>query len=262
MKALPVVNPVDGLTGRLWDISKPLFQMCKLVAQGQLNELTGAIIEVSGQKIEDKRGSIEGQIVKHLYELSQEALESENVLEWKIPLSGDNSLLTAVNAERPDKYRLSPQSLGLKLKAIGIQTKATTGHKQIILKRADFDTLLLQYGLKENNIVPAPEKSLPLSTTLFSDEKTASYHSREFVESKTSADNPLLTKPIENKEEMLIVDSSRESTEGSEGLNLNCPKGHATRSDCNEYYDMKIRPGVQGLQRFCPKSQKFCEVSQ
>ncbi len=40
-----------------------------------------------------------------------------------------------------------------------------------------------------------------------------------------------------------------------------CPKKHAIRSDCNERFDVKIREGFQGLQRYCKVNNSFCEVT-
>lgn len=137
-KPLPEIDLIQGLNGRLWDISKPLLQVCKLVYPEGFNELVNALLEVAGQRIEDKKESIEGQIISVLYELSPKGLT-----EWRIKTS---DLLSKLNDDRPDNYKLSSQYLGRKLRSLGLHTKRSTGgYVQIALNEHDFNLLLGQY---------------------------------------------------------------------------------------------------------------------
>ena len=81
-KPLPEIDLIQGLNGRLWDIAKPLLQVCKLVYPQGFDELKNALLEVAGQRIEDKKESIEGQIISILHTLSPKGLP-----EWKIKTS-------------------------------------------------------------------------------------------------------------------------------------------------------------------------------
>jgi len=156
-KHLPEVEAIEGLGGRLWDISKPMLQVCKLVCPDVLNSLIKALREVSSQKTEDRNAGIEGQIVEAIDELSS---DKKTLPEWEILQS---ELLGLLNEDRPEQHQLTPQYLGKKLKAIGIKTRKVHGYAEIRLKKSEFDTLLVQYGIIE----PLPlEETLPNATTL------------------------------------------------------------------------------------------------
>ncbi|MBM4135937.1 MAG: DUF3631 domain-containing protein [Nitrospira sp.] len=203
-KPLPEVALLQELNGRLWDISQPLLQVCKLVCPESFETLKKALIEIAGQRLEDKKGSIEGQIVLALYELSPEA---ESVLEWTLKTQ---EVLELLNKTRPDAYKLTSQYLGRKLKAIGLSTKIIMGYSQIHLKRLDFNLLLVQYGIIENNNVPVPVETLPNSTNLSNQGISTVYDSRKLVESQENSTETLLSQSLDNKGFESLVESSRE----------------------------------------------------
>lgn len=203
---LPKVN-LDSLNGRLWDISKSMLQVCKLVCPEKLDTLINALLEISKQKTEDKKAGIEGQIISDLYELSP---KEESVPEWTIWTS---KLLDELNENRPEGHKLTPQYLGRKLKAIGITTRKVRGHSEILLNKVEFDTLLIQYGI----INPPPSgETLPNATTLSSQNIPSTYTGRELVESQGNATNSLPTQDVENKEVRPLVESGRESPGGKQ----------------------------------------------
>lgn len=155
-KPLPELEPIEGISGRLWDISRPMFQICKMVYPEGLNDLIAALLEVAGQRKEDKRASIEGQIVGILYELSPEGLP-----EWAVKTS---EILSKLNENRQESHKLTSQYLGRKLKAIGLNTRKLHGYSEIKLNLADLNILLTQHGL-ENIPLLTHAETLPLSTT-------------------------------------------------------------------------------------------------
>ena len=152
-KPLPKIDTIEGLSGRLWDISKPLLQVCRLVYLQGFNDLTNALFGVAGQRIADKKESIEGQIISILYGLSPKGLT-----EWRIKTS---ELLDPLNEDRPDNHKLTPQYIGRKLKAMGLQTKVAHGFSQIFLDGQGFDLLLEQYGICEKASPNSPILTLP-----------------------------------------------------------------------------------------------------
>ncbi len=156
-KPLPEVELIEGINGRLWDITKPLLQICKMVYPDGFNDLKTALLYIAGQRIEDKKDGIEGQIIGMLHELSP-----SEVSEWTIRTS---EVLDKLNVGRPDDRKLSSQYIGKRLKAMGISTRKVHGYSEITLTLSDFNTLLIQYGF-EGFPVLTPEKTLPLSTTL------------------------------------------------------------------------------------------------
>ena len=59
-----------------------------------------------------------------------------------------SKLLDLLNAGKSQGKLMSSQYLGLKLKAMGISTKKTSGGKShMILKKSEFDLMKSQYGL-------------------------------------------------------------------------------------------------------------------
>jgi len=197
-KPLLGVEMIPGLNGRLWDISKPLLQVCRLVYPQGFDELKSALLEVAGLRIEDKKESIEGRIVSALCELSPKGLP-----EWKIKTA---ELLDALNSDRPENHKLTSQYIGKKLKAIGIHTKITMGLSHILLNRSDFDILLNQYGIPS----PVCEKTLLLSPILTSLTESRDSSSRVSVESGGNSTNSLLPDCLQNQGKVRIVESSRE----------------------------------------------------
>jgi len=156
-KPLLKIRTIEGLSGRLWDISKPMLQVCKLLYPEGLSPLARALLEVATQKTEDKKAGIEGQIVESIDELSS---DKKTLPEWEILQS---ELLGLLNESRPEQHQLTPQYLGRKLKAIGINTRKVHGYAEIQLKKSEFDTLLVQYGITEPLF---PSETLPNATTL------------------------------------------------------------------------------------------------
>tara|TARA_Y100000294_G_scaffold13599_1_gene12174 strand:- start:727 stop:2364 length:1638 start_codon:yes stop_codon:yes gene_type:complete len=151
------IGTIEGLSGRLWDISRPMLQVCKLLYSEGINLLKKALLEVASQKIEDKKTGIEGQIIEAIDELS---LDKKILPEWEILQS---ELLRLLNGDRPAQHQLTPQYLGKKLKAIGIKTRKVHGYAEAQLKKSEFDILLAQYGIIEP---PPPTETLPNATTL------------------------------------------------------------------------------------------------
>lgn len=202
--SLPEIEHIGELNGRLWDISKPLLQVCKLVYPEGFNNLKDALFEVAGQRIEDKKASIEGQIVSALYDLSPEI---ESVFEWTVKTQ---EVLDLLNKNRPEAYKLSPQYLGKRLSAMGIKTRKVHGYSEVILKKADFTTLLIQYGIIEINDTPPPVETLPNSTILLNQGISTVYAGRELVESEGNSTQTLPTKNLDNKGFRGLVESGRE----------------------------------------------------
>ncbi|MBT9168959.1 MAG: hypothetical protein DDT19_02311 [Syntrophomonadaceae bacterium] len=205
--SLPEIERIEGLSGRLWDISKPLLQVCKLVYPQGFGSLKEALFEVAGQRIEDKKASIEGQIISILYELSP---EGENVSDWIIKT---HEVLGSLNRNRPEIRKLSPQYLGRKLKAMGIKTRKVHGYSEVVLKRTEFNTFLIQYGIID---APTPIETLPNSTTLKNEGISTGYAGRELVESEGNSTQTLPIKSLDNQALRSLVESGRELCNGRE----------------------------------------------
>ncbi|WP_420264074.1 hypothetical protein [Candidatus Magnetominusculus dajiuhuensis] len=143
-KHLPLIEHIPELTGRIWDISKPLLQVCMMVYPEGLDDLKEALIEISGQRIEDKKGGIHEQIVAAIEELSP-----EDVPEWRIK-TGD--IASIINSHRPADKPVTERYIGGQVRALGLKTKMINGRSHIFLYRSDFDILLRQYKTISSDI--------------------------------------------------------------------------------------------------------------
>jgi len=198
---LPEIDRVPCLTGRLWDISKPLLQVCKMVYPEGLEGLKDGLAQLAGQRLEERRESIEGQIVSVINDLSK---ESEDAFEWVIKTQ---KVLDELNCNRAEGKKLTPQYLGKRLKAMGLCTRHVHGYSEMVLTRNDFNTLLAQFGIIDP---PTPPETLPNSTTHSNQRLSAPCAGRELVESEESNTKTLPSEGIGMKRFGSLVDSGRE----------------------------------------------------
>jgi len=141
-KSLPEIDLIDGVSGRLWDISKPLLQICKLIGPDFYDQLVEALIVIASERQSEKQETIEGKICSIINELSP----TDNGIDffWEISTA---DVLEKFNNDVPENYKRTSQWLGKKLKALGIKTSRATGRSQIQMNREPLNTLRKQYGL-------------------------------------------------------------------------------------------------------------------
>jgi hypothetical protein len=151
-RELPKVAPVEGLVGRMWDISKPLLQVCILACPDALDALTQAIVEIARENVPDKGQTLEAKIVEILSGLSP-----TGQLEWKIRME---DVVAGLNKNELEAFHVKPGVLGKKIKTLGLQTKLSGGYAKILLTRIDLDALLKQYGI-ESKTQDAPAETDP-----------------------------------------------------------------------------------------------------
>jgi len=209
LESLPTLDSANGLSGRFGDITKPLLQVCKQVYPQGFEELRTALLEIAGTRIEDKKTSIEGQIVEAFCSLSP-----KNVGTWTITTK---DLLGVLNKTRNEENRLKPQYLGRKLKALGIHTRHVHGCSESFLDISSFNILLAQYGF-ESFPVDMCKITLPNSTD--STWPTESRHSagRIKVESGGNSTNSLPGERLENKGLVELVELGRVSGDINEEI--------------------------------------------
>jgi len=172
-RPLPEVDVIPGISGRLWDISRPLFQVCKIICPSRWEMLKMAILEMAGQRVEEKRDSLEGQIIGILKDLSPDGL----LLEWSIPL---DDVVTKMNEKRPEGHKLTSRYLGQKIKSIGLKKHRENTGWIIDITSSAFDMLLSQFGF--NNIpLPTPSDTFTTFTTDTKEAKTGTYDSERSV---------------------------------------------------------------------------------
>jgi len=198
---LPEIGAIERLSGRLWDISKPMLQVCKLVYPEGLATLTKALQDVAMQKSEDKKAGIEGQIIEAINELSS---DKKMLPEWNISQS---RVLSLLNESRLEQHQLTPQYLGRKLKAIGLKTRKVHGYAEVQISKSEFEILLTQYGA----IDPIPHaETLPNATTPLDSSTSSIYTGRESAENQGGVTDSLPSEGLENIEHRGLVESGRE----------------------------------------------------
>ena len=198
-KHLPAVDPIPGIGGRLWDISQPIFQLAQMIAPDTLNQIKRVILGMAGQKVENKRDTIEGKIVNAIDSLvDRRALEP-----WEVPVE---QIRTHINDTISfDKYHVSPQKIGRRIESLSIETKKINGTSRVFITARELDTLKEQYGLSEQT---TPEETLQLATTRQYPSKTAPESGRESSDSRESIINSPDQKVVEIRQYRQMVESS------------------------------------------------------
>lgn len=152
---LPLMAPLDGISGRLWDISKSLFLVNTLL-DADSNLLKEAILSISTEQSEAKQDSIEGRLVAIIKEITDEQ-GLDRFVDWYIRTS---DILRKLNADMPDDKQYSPQWIGKKLKSMSIRHRTVIGRSEIQLTAKEYTTLLDQYGFTRREL-PHPTETLP-----------------------------------------------------------------------------------------------------
>ena len=135
---LPDVAKVGGIDGRLWDISKPLLQVCAMLKPARYQELVDFLLELASDKTESQRESIEGRIVKALDEL---------VRRNNTPILACSDVVNHLNSSMPENDQFKSQYIGLKIKALGIGHSTVAGKSKLRIDPAVLETLKKQYGI-------------------------------------------------------------------------------------------------------------------
>ncbi|MFZ3208515.1 MAG: hypothetical protein WA140_06745 [Geobacteraceae bacterium] len=155
---LPAIEALEGISGRLWDISKSLFLVNSLL-DVKSTDLQDAIISIAGERNESKQDSIEGRLVAIIRDITaEEGLERFTDINIKT-----NNILKKLNEERSADKQITPQWVGRKLKSMSIRHRTINGRSEIVLTTAEYKTLLDQYGFGSRDTTN-PTETLPDKT--------------------------------------------------------------------------------------------------
>ncbi len=138
--SLPKVAPIPGVQGRLKDITDPFLQVCTLVHPESIPTLERVIQTIAGKRLDDKKDTVEGQIVEYLRDTAPESISM-----WEIKTS---ELVSHLNEDRPEKYKLNSRYVGKKLNSMGIVTRITDGHSKMTVRREVLNDLINAYTLQ------------------------------------------------------------------------------------------------------------------
>jgi hypothetical protein len=144
-----------------------------MVCPSHWEMLKMAILEIAGQRVEEKQDSLEGQIIGILEDLSPDGL----LQEWSIPL---DDVVTRMNEKRPEGHKLTSRYLGQRIKSIGLKKHRENTGWIIDITSSAFDMLLSQFGF--NNILsPTPPETFTTFTTDTREAKSGTYDSERSV---------------------------------------------------------------------------------
>ena len=150
---LPAIKPIEGISGRLWDISQSLFLVNTLLC-AESDLLREAILAISTEQSQGQQDSIEGRLVAIIKKITDEQ-GLDCLINWHIRTS---EIVQKINEDRPDDKHLSPQWVGRKLKSMSIRHRTVTGRSEIQLTAKEYTTLLDQYGFTRR------ESAIPTET--------------------------------------------------------------------------------------------------
>ena len=153
---LPNVARPEGVNGRLWDITKPLFQLCSTIKPALREAMTKVLLEMVGQKTEDKKESLEGQLISAIMNLVDFDEYGNDV----IPVE---DIRQNLNIGKSERYHITSQKLGKRIKSLSLETKSIKGYSHLTISSQELRVLCEQYGL----VFPEPEtdNSVTISTS-------------------------------------------------------------------------------------------------
>lgn len=144
--ALPDLAPIDGISGRLWDISKPLFQIARMIGPENEETVETAVLGIAGEKSAEKRETFEGNLVGIIHDLSEESGLS-GLPEWSLRTS---EIARKYNVERPaGRPEVTVAWIGIRLTSLSLKKRQVNGRSEYIITQADYRNLLAQYGISQ-----------------------------------------------------------------------------------------------------------------
>lgn len=148
---LPEVQPIEGITGRLWDVTRPLFQIIKMVSPDRYDQLVNATLNIATDRMQEKQGSDEGRLVQIIVDLSPDGLQV-----WSVSIK---EITKKFNEGRPLEWEKTEKTIGSRLRALGITTKRQGGNYHAFLSAELIQTLGEQYGFQVCEKSPASPES-------------------------------------------------------------------------------------------------------
>ena len=204
---LSEMEPLEGISGRLWDIAKSLFLVNNLL-DVESTTLQDAIISIAGERSESKQDSIEGHLVAIIREITaEEGLDRFIAINIKI-----SSILKNPNEARSADKQISPQWIGRKLKSMSIRHRTINGRSEIVLNTSEYKTLLDQYGFGSRESTN-PTETLP-------DKIEQIQHDAHPVGSgRVSEQTPAKKSTFSNPEEMTVYLTRMKELKEKGGMN-------------------------------------------
>ncbi len=151
------LEPIEGISGRLWDITKPMFFVNSLLPVDR-QILEDSILSIAGEKDETRKDTLEGRLVAVIKEITDED-RLYRFVEWRIRTS---DIRDRFNQGRTPDRHVSPQWIGKRLKSMSLRNRSVHGYSEIVMTPSEYAMLLKQYGYTtEKSLMPTnslPEK--------------------------------------------------------------------------------------------------------
>jgi hypothetical protein len=149
------IKPIEGVSGRIWDITKPLFLMNSLLPVDS-SILEKSIFAIAGEKDETRKDTVEGRLVAIIKEITDEN-GLDRCAEWSIKTS---EIRSRYNQGKPENKSVYPQWIGKRLKSMSLRKRDVHGCSEIIITSAEYALILKQYGFSGRES-SKPTNSLP-----------------------------------------------------------------------------------------------------
>ena len=172
----PEIKLINGISGRLWDISKPLFLINSLLPN-DCHILEESILAIADEKDASRKDSVEGRLVAIIKEITDED-GLDRYTEWSIKTS---DIRTRYNEGKPEDRQVTPQWIGKRLKRMSLHNRIVHGYSEIIITASEYALLLRQYGNTAGESAK-PTHSLPEKTDQYQDVPREVESGRESVQ--------------------------------------------------------------------------------
>jgi len=149
------MEPIEGISGRLWDITKPMFLVnSQLPVDSHI--LEDSILAIAGEKDESRKDSVEGRLIAIIKEITAE-FALDQFVEWSIKTS---DIRTRYNEGKQEDRRVSSQWIGKRLKRMSFHNRIVRGYSEIKITSDEYAMILKQYGYTAGES-SKPTHSLP-----------------------------------------------------------------------------------------------------
>jgi hypothetical protein len=161
-KTFPDMEPIEGISGRLWDIAKPMFFVNSLLPVDS-RILSESMLAIASEKEESRKDTVEGRLVAIIKEITSE-FALDRFEEWSIKVS---DIRTRYNQGKPENRHASSPWIGKRLKSMSFRNRRVKGYSEILITDNEYVTLLKQFryttgeSAKPNDSLPnsLPEKA-------------------------------------------------------------------------------------------------------
>ncbi|MBN2255253.1 MAG: hypothetical protein JW736_06070 [Deltaproteobacteria bacterium] len=151
----PDLATIEGISGRIWDITRPMFFVNSLLPVDH-QTLEDSILAIAGEKDASRKDTLEGRLIAIIKEITDEN-GYDRFVEWSIKTG---EIRAKFNEGRPEDRQVSPQWIGKRLKSMSFNNRIIHGYSEITITADEYATIMKQYGYTVRESTK-PTNSLP-----------------------------------------------------------------------------------------------------